>query len=321
MFAPGTRITVFGGSGFIGRYLVQRLAAERVVVRVAGRDPAKAALLKPAGMVGQIVPVRADVTASDAVLAAAVAGAEAVVNLVGILHEGGRQRFQAVHADGPARLARIAALAGVKRFVHVSAIGADVKSPSAYARTKAAGEIGIRTHFPNATILRPSVVFGPEDGLFNRFARMAQLSPVLPLIGGGKTRFQPVYVGDIADAIMRVLVDPHAQGMTYELGGPRIYTMRELFALTLAVTGRKRCLVSLPFWAASLQAALLEWLPTPPLTRDQVKLLQRDNVASPGLPGLRELGIQPKPAELIIPDYLDIYRKGGRFRAIHSTLR
>ncbi len=313
MAPAGQRITVFGGSGFIGRYVVKRVAAAQWVVRVAVRDPVAAAFLRPMGNVGQIVPMRADLTADDAVLEAAVAGADAVVNLVGILHERGRQRFQAVHADGPARLARIAAAAGVRQFIHISAIGADPNAASSYARSKAAGEAGIRAAFPNATILRPSIVFGPEDSFFNRFARMAQFLPALPLIGGGHTRFQPVYVGDVADAVMRVLDTPSAEGKIFELAGPRVYTFRELMELILAQTGRRRALISVPFWAARLQAALLEWLPNPPLTRDQVALLERDNVPTGDLPGLRDLGIQPTAVEAIIPTYLEIYRKGGRF--------
>ncbi len=314
MATTARRITVFGGSGFIGRHVVTRLAAQGWVIRVAVRDPVGAAFLKPMGNVGQIVPMRADLT-DPAAIEAAVSGVQAVVNLVGILYERGRQRFGPVHGAAPARLAEIAAKAGVERFVHVSAIGADPRSASAYARSKAAGESGVRAAFPAATILRPSIVFGPEDSFFNRFGMMAKLLPALPLIGGGRTRFQPVYVGDVAAAVVRALDDPACRGATFELGGPQIYTFKELMQLLLATIGRKRLLVSLPFGLAQLQAAFLEWLPVPPLTRDQVRMLKYDNVVSPGAKGLGDLGITATPVEAILPSYLDVYRRGGRFGA------
>lgn len=306
----GRRVTVVGGSGFIGRTVVQRLAKAGWVVRVATRDPAASAYLKPLGNVGQIVPLRASIT-DPASLAIAVEGAEAVINLVGILHESGRQSFDAVQAQGPATLAELAAKAGAKNFIQVSAIGADPNSPAAYGRSKAAGEAGVRRVFPAAVILRPSIVFGPGDGFFNRFAAMARFAPALPLIGGGHTKFQPVYVGDVADAVMVALENPDCAGKTYELGGPKVYTFRELMELTLAQIGRKRCLISLPWGIARLQAAVMEKLPAPMLTRDQVAMLERDNVASG--PGLKELGITPTAVEAILPTYLDIYRRGGRF--------
>ena len=307
------RITVFGGSGFIGRYVVKRLADQGWIVRVAVRDPVAAAFLKPMGDVGQIVLMKADITDASLV-AAAVSGVDAVINLVGILYEWGRQRFSAVHAEGAGRIAAAAAAAGVRRMVHVSAIGADPAFPAAYARTKAAGEAAVRKHFANATIIRPSIVFGPEDAFFNRFAAMACLSPVLPLIGGGHTRFQPVYVGDVAEAIVSALADKTAPGATYELGGPKVYTFKELLQLMLAEIGRRRCLVSVPWAIARLQGAFLEWIPAPPLTRDQVRLLERDNVVASGAKGLGDLGIQPTPVEAILPAYLGIYRRGGRSR-------
>jgi len=306
------RVTVLGGSGFIGRYIVKRLAARGAVVAVVSRHASAAGFLRPMGDVGQIAPIDASL-ADEARLAAAVEGADAVVCSVGILYERGRQRFDLVHHQGPARLARLAAAAGVKRFVHISAIGADATSPSAYARTKAAGEAAVRAAFPAATILRPSIVFGPEDDFFNRFAALARLLPALPLIGGGRTRFQPVYVGDVADAVMAALDRPEAAGRTYELGGPRVYTFRELMELMLRETHRRRALVDLPFALASLQATFLEWLPTPPLTRDQVRLLQQDNVVAPGQPGLADLGIAPTALELVLPTYLDRFRRGGRW--------
>jgi NADH dehydrogenase len=315
MITQGRRVTVFGGSGFIGRYLVRRLAAEGWVVRVAVRDPIAAAFLKTCGNVGQVVPMRADITADDAILETAIAGADAVINLVGILYESRRRTFQAIHADAPARLARIAAKAGVSRFVQMSALGADADSAAVYARSKAAGETGVLAAFPQATIIRPSIVFGPEDGFFNRFACMARYSPALPLIGGGQTRFQPVYVCDVADAIIRTLHEDRARGQTYELAGPRVYTFQALMELMLRELGRHRGLIPMPFWLADIKASVLQLLPAPLLTRDQVKLLKTDNVASGTKPGLADLGIQPTALELILPTYLDIYRKGGRFSA------
>ena len=314
MAALGRRITVFGGSGFIGRYVVPMLAADGWVVRVAVRDPVGAAFLKTAGALGQIVPMRCNVCDDDLV-ATAVAGADAVVNLVGILYEHGRQRFDAVQGEAPARIARAAAAAGVKHFLQISAIGADPNSPARYARTKAAGEAAARNAFPGATIVRPSIVIGPEDEFFNRFAAMAQFSPALPLIGGGETKFQPAYVGDVAAAIRRGVEDAACAGKTYELGGPRIYTFRELMELLLKVIDRHRGLIPVPFWLAALQGAVLEWLPVPPLTTDQVKMLKTDNVVRPGALTFADLGIQPQAIEAILPSYLEIYRPGGRFAA------
>ena len=315
MAATAKRVTVFGGSGFIGRYLVKRLAAEGWVVRVAVRDPVAAAFLKPAGNVGQIVPMRCNVL-DDAALGAAVAGADAVINLVGILYEFGRQRFEPVQAEAPARIGRAAAAAGVSRYIQVSALGADPSSPSLYARSKAAGEVGARAAFPGVTILRPSIVIGPEDGFFNRFARIAQLAPALPLIGGGRTRFQPTYVGDVAEGLMAALRNPATAGRTYELGGPRTYTFRELMELMLRIIDRKTRLVTLPFGLAEMLALVTQLSPIPPLTRDQVLLLEAgDNVVSPGALTYADLGIQPQAIEAILPTYLDIYRPGGRFSA------
>ncbi|GIK98469.1 MAG: 3-beta-hydroxy-Delta(5)-steroid dehydrogenase [Alphaproteobacteria bacterium] len=304
-------ITVFGGSGFIGRYLVQRLARRGWQIRVAVRHPAQALFLKPLGDVGQITPVPASLR-HEGSIRAAVAGSDAVVNLVGILYQRGRQGFAEIHAEGARRVAEAARAAGAERLVQMSALGADPSSPSDYARSKAAGEAAAAAAFPGASIVRPSVVFGPEDGFFNRFAALARYSPVLPLIGGGHTRFQPVYVGDVADALLRIVEDPACAGRTYELGGPQVYSFRELMELTLETTCRDRWLIPVPFWLASLQAAFLGLLPSPPLTRDQVRLLQRDNVVSPGAPGLAELGIAPTATEVVIPTYLDIYRRRSR---------
>jgi uncharacterized protein YbjT (DUF2867 family) len=304
--------TVFGGSGFIGRYVVQDLARDEWLVRAAVRRPDEALFLKTSGVVGQITPVAANVR-DRASVARAVAGADAVINLVGILHQSGRQKFQAVQVEGAQMIAEEAARAGAKHLVHVSAIGADPNSDSAYARTKGEGEAAVRRAFPGATILRPSIVFGPEDGFFNRFAQMAMLSPALPLIGGGKTRFQPVYVGDVAEAAVRAIDNREAPGRTYELGGPKAYSFAELMQLMLNEIGRKRMLVPLPFPIASLMGAVLQCLPNPQLTADQVRLLKRDNVPSAGSPGLKDLGITPTAVETIIPTYLDRYRARGYY--------
>lgn len=304
-------VTVVGGSGFLGRYMVKRLAEAGVRVRVAVRDPEAAAFLKPMGDVGQVVPVQANVR-NAASVARAVAGSDAVVNLVGILYQAGPQRFDAVHAEGAGTVARAAAEAGVQRLIHVSAIGASDDSEAQYARSKAAGEAAVREAFPAATIMRPSVVFGPEDGFFNLFGWLATISPILPLVGGGHTRFQPVYVGDVAAAVGTALGDDATAGVTYELGGPRIYSFRELMELVLEVTGRRRLLVPVPFAIAKIEAMFLQLLPRPLLTMDQVELLKSDNVADEALPGLAELGVTPTPAESVVPSYMARYRKGGR---------
>ncbi|MBL8838172.1 MAG: complex I NDUFA9 subunit family protein [Alphaproteobacteria bacterium] len=309
----GRRITVFGGSGFVGQYVVRRLAQQGWIIRVATRDPVVASQLKPLGNVGQIVPMRVDVR-DPAAVETAVNGADAVVNLVAVLYESGVQTFRALHVEAAGRIAAAAAKAGATRFVQVSSIGADPAAASAYARTKAEGERAVLAAFPAATIIRPSIVIGPEDGFFNRFARMALMSPVLPLIGGGHTRFQPVFVGDLAEAITRALADPAAAGRIYEIGGPRVYSFRELMEIMLAEIGRSRMLVSVPFKLAELKGAILQHLPGPKLlTRDQVILLKQDNVVHQGVPGLAELGVPATPIEAIIPTYLDIYRRGGRF--------
>lgn len=304
------RAAILGGAGFIGRYVVKRLAERGDVLTVGGRNAAYANFLKLKGEVGQVGLVNIAID-DEALLPAFVANNDTVVNLVGILHEGGRQRFDLAHHVGPARLARLAREAGVERFIHFSAIGADPRSSSAYARTKAAGEEAVRDAFPTATILRPSVVFGPEDQFFNRLASLAMVSPVLPLIGAGETRFQPVYVGDVADAVVRVIDDPTTAGRTYELGGPKVYSFRALIELLLAEIGRKRFLIDIPFGLASLQARLMSLLPNPPLTPDQVELLKRDNVVSSGALTLATLGIAPTPVEAILPSYLDRFRRGG----------
>ena len=299
-----------GGAGFIGRYIVKRLAERGEVLTVGGRNATQARFLTLKGDVGQVGLVNIAIDDED-VLPAFVAGKDALINCVGILYERGAQKFDVVHHSAPAKLARLAREAGVERLVHISAIGADPRSPSAYAQSKAAGEQAVRDAFPTATILRPSVVFGPEDDFFNRFAAMAVMSPFLPLIGGGETRFQPVYVGDVASAAVRVLDDPATAGRTYELGGPKIYTFRALMELMLAEIKRNRYLVDLPFGLASFQARLLSLLPKPPLTPDQVEMLRRDNVVASGALGLSDLGISPVAVEQIVPEYLRRYRPGG----------
>ena len=309
----GRRTAVLGGSGFIGRYVVKRLAARGDVVPVGCRNAEAAKFLRPMGDVGQVEPINIAID-DEAVLPAFLAGSGALVACVGILRESGSQTFERVHHIGPALLARIAREAGVDRFVHISAIGADSRSLSAYARTKAAGEAAVRDAFPTVTILRPSVVFGPEDQFFNRFAAMATISPVLPLIGGGETRFQPVYVGDVADAVIKCLDDSATAGRTYELGGPKVYSFRQILELLLNEIRRKRRFVDIPFGLAELQAKLMSILPNPPLTPDQVELLKRDNVVSPGALTLASLNIVATAVEAMLPSYLDRFRRGGWYR-------
>jgi len=297
--------TVIGGSGFLGRYIVKRLAAAGHVVRVAVRDPARAGFLKPMGRVGQVVPLFANIT-SDATLDRAIEGAEIVVNLVGILAERKAGDFSQLQAEGAGRVARLSHASGVKHLVHVSAIGADAGSPAKYARSKAEGEKLVLEHFAQAVILRPSLVFGPEDQFFNRFASLALISPVMPVIAGS-SRFQPVYVGDVADAAMAAIARPEAAGKIFELGGPKIMSFREILGWILAQIGRNRPLVAMPQAAAELMARI----PFSGLTNDQLLMLSRDNVANPALPGLADLGIVPTPIDLIVPGYLARYRKGG----------
>ncbi len=308
-------VTIYGGSGFLGRHVVRALAKRGWRVRVAVRRPDLAAYLNPLGGVGQIHAVQANLRFPDSVTAAAD-GADAVVNLVGILYQRGRQKFSAIQAEGAATVARAAAGAGAK-LVHVSAIGADPDSASAYARTKAEGEAAVLSAAPNAVVLRPSILFGPEDDFFNRFAAMARISPALPLIGGGHTRFQPAFVGDVAVAVAVALEGGAKGGAVYELGGPEVKTFRELMQLVLRETGRKRLLVPIPFALARTQAFFLEFLPTPLLTRDQVRLLERDNVVSDEAARegrtLTGLGITPTALSAVLPSYLWRFRKAGQF--------
>ena len=316
-----TLITIFGGSGFLGRHVVQALAKRQYRIRVAVRRPDLCGHLQPLGRVGQIHAVQANVRHTASV-AAAVRDSDAVINLVGILYEAGRQRFDAVQAAGAQAVAAMAALQNA-RVIHVSAIGADANSRSAYARAKARGEQLVLTTTPDAVIFRPSVVFGPNDDFFNRFAGLARAAPALPLIGGGTTRFQPVFAGDVAEAIAKAVAGETKPGTIYELGGPEIITFRELMEFVLATTGRHRLLVPLPFWVAKLNASVLELaaklplLSKPLLTRDQVELLRTDNVVSEAARQdgrtLEGLGIVPRTFESIVPGYLWRFRKTGQF--------
>ncbi len=310
-------VTVFGGSGFVGRYAVRALAKQGWRIRVAVREPHLAPELKVMGDVGQVELVQANVR-HDASVRAALVGAKACVNLVGVLYEAGRQTFDAVHATAPGLIAEAAAAAGATQFVQVSAIGADAGSTAGYARTKAAGEAAVRAAFPSAVVLRPSVVFGPEDGFFNRFGAMAAMSPVLPLIGGGETKFQPVYVGDVGDAIVAALTLEAVAGRTFELGGPGVYSFKALMELLCRETMHHRLLLPIPFPVASalgkigdLQAKLLHL--SPQITSDQVELLKSDNVANPALPGLADLGVTATAVDAVIPTYLWRFRRGGQF--------
>jgi NADH dehydrogenase len=309
-------VTIYGGSGFIGRHVVRAIAKTGARMRVAVRRPELAGHLQPLGGVGQINAVQANVRFPDSLLAAAE-GADAVVNLVGILFPTGRQTFKAVQDEGARHVAEAARAAGVKALVHISAIGANPNSPSAYARTKALGEIAMTEVFPGGIILRPSIVFGPEDDFFNRFAKLARIAPALPLIGGGKTRFQPVFVGDVAKAVIAGLSGKAHAGAPYELGGPEVLTLKEVMQRVLAYTMRKRLLVPEPFWLAKLQAFFLQFLPTPPLTIDQVRLLQTDTVVSEtakrAARTLEGLGIEPVAIEAVVPDYLEQFRPRGQF--------
>jgi NADH dehydrogenase len=312
-------VTIVGGSGFVGRHAVQALAKEGFRIRAACRRPDLAGYLQPMGNVGQIQPVQANVRFPDSVRKAAE-GASVVINAVGILAGTGAQTFKAVHVDGARAVAKAAREAGAKRFIHISAIGASRSSPAHYAQTKAAGEAAVLEEFPGAVILRPSIVFGPEDEFFNRFAAMARISPVLPLIGGGRTRFQPVYVGDLAEAIAHVANGMGTPGTIYELGGPEVLSFRELLERTLTYAGRRRGFLSMPFWLAKLQALLTWPLPNSlrPLTVDQVRLLETDNVVSSSAikdgRTLAALGVAtPQSIGSIVPAYLERFKPKGQY--------
>ena len=307
-------VTIVGGSGFVGRYIAQRMARAGWRVRVACRRPNEALFVRTYGDVGQVEPVQCNIC-DEASTRAVIHGADAVMNCVGVLFESGKNTFAATQAEGAGLVARLAAEEGAARLVHLSAIGADPDSPSEYARTKAAGEAAVREAFPSAVILRPSVVFGTEDQFFNRFAAMARLSPVLPLVGAD-TRFQPVHVDDVAAAAEAALAGRAEAGAVFELGGPRVATMRELMQLMVRVIRRRRLMINLPFWMARFDAWFLQLLPNPILTVDQVRLLARDNVVSEGAKGFGDLGISPRDPEGVIESYLYAYRPQGQYTAL-----
>jgi uncharacterized protein YbjT (DUF2867 family) len=309
-------VTVFGGSGFVGAQVVRALARKGSRVRVAVRNPGRGYRLRMLGDVGQIEVVQANIRDTPSIVRA-LGGAEACVNAVAVLHESGHQRFGALHVDGARAVAKAAKDVGVDRFVQISALGASPDSPSLYGRTKAQGEAAVRQVIPSAVVLRPSVIFGAEDHFFNRFAEMAMVSPVLPLIGGGHTRFQPVYVGDVGQAVAQAVWDTSAAGSTFELGGPGVYTFEQLMRLLLAEIQRRRLLAPIPWSLATLLGRVGDMVAAtplaPPITSDQVALLRGDNVVSPGALGLVDLAVTPTALETVIPTYLYRYRPGGQY--------
>lgn len=305
------RVTVFGASGFLGRYVVERLADRDAVINAAVRRVDAAKFLRPLGDVGQVTPIACPIQ-DDTAVNAVVDGADTVINLVGTFASSGPQSYKAVHVDGAARIARAAAAHGVKRLLHVSAIGADPRGPSDYARSKAAGEAAVQEAFPAATIIRPSLVFGPEDQFFNLFAGLSRFAPVIPLYGGGHSRFQPVYVCDIASAIASLVYDIDGAGQTVELGGPEVFTFRELIEMVLANVGRRRLLLPVPLALGKLQAFFMELLPNPMITRDQLRQLPVGSVVAPGALGFADLGMTPTALGAILPTYLKRHRPGGR---------
>jgi NADH dehydrogenase len=311
-----TLVTVFGGSGFVGGHVIRALAKRHYRIRVAVRRPELAFHLQPLGRVGQIHAVQANLRHPGSI-AAAVRDADVVVNLVGILYERGRQRFDAVQTVGAQAVAQAATLHGA-RLVHMSALGADETSPSAYARSKAAGEKAVLAAAPGATVFRPSIVFGPEDDFFNKFAALARMMPALPLVGGGMTRFQPVFAGDVATAFAAAAAGETKPGTIYELGGTEVLSFRELMDYVLTTIQRRRLLVPIPFWLAKAEAMLLQLMPKPLLTPDQVELLRRDSVVSKGAVDeartLQGLGIAPTSLQAIVPSYLWRFRRSGQFQ-------
>lgn len=319
-------VTIFGGSGFVGRYIARRMAKEGWRVRVAVRRPNEALFVKPYGVPGQVEPLACNIR-DDASVRAMIRGADAVVNCVGILNSLGRNTFDAVQAEGAGRVARIAAEEGVGALVHISAIGADAGSESDYARTKAEGEAAVLAAFPNAVILRPSIIFGTEDQFFNRFAGMTRLGPILPVVGAA-TKFQPVHVDDVAKAAVAGVLGQAAPGI-YELGGPEVDTFRGLMQRMLKVIQRRRAVVGIPFFVARImafgfdmvQALTLGLIENKVLTRDQVRNLARDNVVAPGAKGLADLGITPTAMEAVLPEYLWRYRPAGQFAAIKDSAK
>lgn len=319
-------VTIYGGSGFVGRYIARRMAKVGWRVRVAVRRPNEAVFVKPYGVVGQVEPVFCNIR-DDASVAAAMSSADAVINCVGILSELGKNRFESVQAEGAERVARVAAEHGIGKMVHISAIGADPASDSDYARTKAMGEAGVLAHMPQSVILRPSIIFGPEDQFFNRFAAMTKLGPVLPVVGA-ETRFQPVYVDDVAQAAMKVLTDNVAPGV-YALGGPEVMTFRELMEQMLRIIHRRRLIVNIPFFAASamgfgfdlLQTLSAGLIKNGMITRDQVRNLKRDNVVAETDLGFTALGIKPVAMSSVLPEYLWRFRPSGQYDAIKQSAK
>jgi uncharacterized protein YbjT (DUF2867 family) len=304
-------VTIFGGSGFVGRHIVRALANEGWRIRVAVRHPNMAIFLKPIGRVGQIQIVKADIEKEDQV-ADAVRGADAVVNLIGTF-----KRFNQLHVDAAGRIARLTKNAGASRFVHFSVIGAKKSSPALYYRSKAEGETKVREIFPEVTIIRPSIIFGQEDSFFNRFAALIRLLPIcFPLFGGGTTRFQPVFVGDIAVGTRTILNGLQTQGRTFEFAGPEIMTFRQVIEFVLHKIGRTRILIPVPMVLTKLNGAVLQYLPNAALTLDQARMLETDNILSGTLPGLRDLGINPTAADTIATSYLWRFRKRGQFEAV-----
>jgi len=302
---------IFGGTGFIGRQIVRLLAKRGYTIKVASRAPESAYFLKTAGNVGQVVPFVCDYN-DDASIRDAVRGCSVVINCVGIKFENGKNGFTRVHTELPRTIAKACTAEHVSRFVHISALGCD-QAHSKYAKSKRNGEMALFENFAKATIIRPSVVFGVEDDFFNMFAKMSVVLPMLPLIGGGETKFQPVYVGDVAEAVLAALQTEQSIGAIYELGGPETLSFREIYQRLFRETGRKKILVSLPWGIAALQGKILSLLPKPPLTADQVETLKTDSVMSGDLPGFAALGITPTGMDVVLPTYLSRYRPGGRF--------
>ncbi len=318
-------VTIYGGSGFVGRYIARRMAKEGWRVRVACRRPNEALFVKPYGVVGQVEPVFCNIR-DDASVRAVMAGADAVVNCVGTFDRGGKNNFDAVQNEGAARIARIAAEQGVATMVHISAIGADVNGSSLYAQSKGAGEAAVLAAFPNAMILRPSVIFGNEDGFFNRFAAMSRMGPILPVVGGA-TKFQPVYVDDVAQAAVKGITG-QAHG-TYELGGPEVDSFKGLMTRMLTVIRRRRLVLNVPFLVAGIMAGVLDFasaitlglIPNKILTRDQVTSLKSDNVVAPGAKTLADLGIVATDFGSVVPEYLWRYRPSGQYAAIKESAK
>ncbi len=319
-------VTIFGGSGFVGRYIARRMAKEGWRVRVAVRRPNEALFVRPYGTPGQVEPLACNIR-DDASVRAMIHGADAVVNCVGILNRSGKNTFDAVQAEGAGRIARIATEAGVAQLVHVSAIGADAQSDSDYARSKAEGEAAVLAAFPSAVILRPSIIFGTEDGFFNRFAGMTRMGPILPVVGAG-TRFQPVHVDDVARAAVKGVLGQAAPGI-YELGGPDVDTFRGLMGRMLKVVQRRRAVINVPFFMARImgfgfdmvQAVTLGLIENKMITRDQVRNLARDNVVAPGARGFADLGISPTSMEAVLPEYLWRFRASGQYAAIKDSAK